>query len=56
MSRIGRQPIAVPAGVGGEIDGRTDTVKGPQGTPTPTGHSNTQGALEGGALTAPRSD
>ncbi|HEY8372776.1 MAG TPA: 50S ribosomal protein L6 [Pseudonocardiaceae bacterium] len=32
MSRIGKQPIPVPAGVDVTIDGRTVTVKGPKGT------------------------
>jgi large subunit ribosomal protein L6 len=32
MSRIGRLPIAVPAGVDVTIDGRTVTVKGPKGS------------------------
>jgi large subunit ribosomal protein L6 len=32
MSRIGRQPIAVPSGVDVSIDGQTVTVKGPKGT------------------------
>ena len=36
MSRIGRKPIAVPAGVDGKIDGHTVTVKGPKGTLTQT--------------------
>ena len=31
MSRIGRMPIAIPAGVDVEIDGSTVTVKGPKG-------------------------
>ena len=31
MSRIGRKPIPVPAGVDIAIDGRTVTVKGPKG-------------------------
>ncbi len=34
MSRIGRQPIPVPAGVDVAIDGRAITVKGPKGTLT----------------------
>ena len=34
MSRIGRKPIAVPAGVDVKIDGNTVTVKGPKGTLT----------------------
>ena len=32
MSRIGKLPITVPAGVDVAIDGRTVTVKGPKGT------------------------
>jgi large subunit ribosomal protein L6 len=32
MSRIGKQPITVPAGVEVAIDGRTVRVKGPKGT------------------------
>ena len=32
MSRIGKQPITVPAGVDVAIDGRTVRVKGPKGT------------------------
>ena len=32
MSRIGKLPIPVPAGVDVTIDGRTVTVKGPKGT------------------------
>jgi large subunit ribosomal protein L6 len=32
MSRIGRAPIAVPAGVDVSVAGRTVTVKGPKGT------------------------
>ena len=32
MSRIGRQPIPVPAGVTASIDGSVITVKGPKGT------------------------
>jgi len=32
MSRIGKQPVPVPAGVDVSIDGRTVSVKGPKGT------------------------
>ena len=32
MSRIGRRPIAIPAGVDVKIDGQSVTVKGPKGT------------------------
>ena len=34
MSRIGRKPIAVPAGVEVKVDGSVVTVKGPKGTLT----------------------
>jgi large subunit ribosomal protein L6 len=34
MSRIGKHPITVPAGVDVKIDGSTVTVKGPKGTLT----------------------
>ena len=36
MSRIGKMPIPVPAGVEGHIDGQTVTVKGPKGELTRT--------------------
>ena len=36
MSRIGRKPITVPAGVDVKIDGSTVTVNGPKGTLTNT--------------------
>lgn len=32
MSRIGKKPVPVPAGVSVSIDGQTVTVKGPKGT------------------------
>ena len=34
MSRIGRMPITVPAGVDVKVDGTIVTVKGPKGTLT----------------------
>jgi large subunit ribosomal protein L6 len=34
MSRIGKRPVAVPAGVTANIEGRTLNVKGPKGTLT----------------------
>ena len=40
MSRIGRMPIAIPAGVDVKLDGMTLTVKGPKGTLTQEFHKD----------------
>ena len=32
MSRIGKKPVAMPAGVTASVEGQTLTVKGPKGT------------------------
>lgn len=56
MSRIGRQPIAVPAGVEVKLDGSTVTVKGPKGTLTRTVHSNMNVAMENGEIVVTRPD
>ncbi|MGN0569472.1 MAG: 50S ribosomal protein L6 [Candidatus Fimenecus sp.] len=56
MSRIGRHPIAVPAGVEVKIDGSTVTVKGPKGTLTRTVHKNMNVALEDGQVVVTRPD
>ncbi len=40
MSRIGKKPITVPAGVDVKIDGSTVTVKGPKGTLSNTFNSD----------------
>ena len=34
MSRVGRMPIDIPAGVNVNLDGQVITVKGPKGTLT----------------------
>ena len=54
MSRIGRMPIAVPAGVDVKIDGSTVTVKGPKGTLTRTVCSNITVTLDNGVITVTR--
>ena len=54
MSRIGRMPIEVPAGVDVKIDGSTVTVKGPKGTLTRTVSSNITVALDNGVITVTR--
>lgn len=56
MSRIGRQPIAVPAGVDVTINGSTVTVKGPKGTLTRTVHSNMSVAMDNGEIKVTRPD
>lgn len=56
MSRIGRQPIAVPAGVDVKIDGSTVTVKGPKGTLTRTVHNNMKVEMADGVILVTRPD
>lgn len=56
MSRIGRKPIAIPAGVEVKIDGSTVTVKGPKGTLTQTVHSNMKVEMNGDEITVTRPD
>lgn len=54
MSRIGRKPITVPAGVDVVIDGSTVTAKGPKGTLTGTFNSNMTIAKDGDVITVSR--
>ena len=54
MSRIGRKPIAVPAGVDVKIDGNTVTVKGPKGTLTKSFHKDMIIKLEGNEIIVER--
>ena len=54
MSRIGRKPIAVPAGVEVKLDGNTVTVKGPKGTLTQSFHKDMAITLEGGVIEVKR--
>ena len=55
MSRIGRMPITVPAGVEVTVaDGNVVTVKGPKGTLTHTFHPDMQIKLDGAVLTVAR--
>ena len=46
MSRIGRKPVVIPAGVEVKLDGHTLTVKGPKGTLTRTFHNRMNIAVE----------
>jgi large subunit ribosomal protein L6 len=54
MSRIGRLPIAVPAGVDVAIDGRTVTVNGPKGTLSRQLHPEIGVARDGDQLVVSR--
>ena len=54
MSRIGRAPITVPAGVEIKLDGNTITVKGPKGTLTRQFNANMVIAMDNGMLTVSR--
>ena len=54
MSRIGRKPITVPAGVEVTIDGSAVTVKGPKGTLSGTFNSNMTIAMDEGVITVTR--
>jgi large subunit ribosomal protein L6 len=54
MSRIGKKPIALPAGVTASITGNSVTVKGPKGTLTRTLPLEMTAALDGSTLTVSR--
>ena len=56
MSRIGKQPVAVPAGVDVTIDGQHVTVKGPKGTLEHTVAEPIAVKLEDGAVSVTRPD
>ncbi|MDR1409686.1 MAG: 50S ribosomal protein L6 [Oscillospiraceae bacterium] len=56
MSRIGRKPIPVPAGVTVAFDGATVTVKGKNGTLVRTFHKNMQLTQKGAELLVTRPD
>jgi len=56
MSRIGRLPITVPAGVTVTVDGQAVNVKGPKGELSLTVKAPIEVALEDGTLTVTRPD
>ena len=56
MSRIGRQPIPVPAGVTAKVDGSDITVSGPKGTLTLTVADPIVVTEEDGSLVVTRPD
>lgn len=54
MSRIGRKPITIPAGVEVKVDGSTVTVKGPKGQLINTFNSAMSIAVEGNEIIVTR--
>lgn len=54
MSRIGRKPIPVPAGVDVKIDGSSVAVKGPKGALSGTFHKDMAITLENGEIVVSR--
>lgn len=57
MSRIGRKPITIPAGVEIKLDSdNTITVKGPKGTLTKTMHPDMKITVEGAEILVTRPD
>jgi large subunit ribosomal protein L6 len=54
MSRIGRKPITIPAGVEVKVDGNVVTVKGPKGTLTNSFNADMAIAVEGNEVVVTR--
>jgi large subunit ribosomal protein L6 len=54
MSRIGKAPIVIPAGVTVKVDGNTVTVKGPKGELSETINPDITVAVEDGHITLTR--
>lgn len=55
MSRIGKMPITIPAGVEVKVSGENEvTVKGPKGTLSRVLHKDMNIAVEGGVITVTR--
>lgn len=54
MSRIGKKPITVPAGVDVNLDGNVITVKGPKGTLTKTLHNEVKVTVDNNEILVER--
>jgi large subunit ribosomal protein L6 len=54
MSRIGKKPIALPAGVTATVNGNQVTVKGPKGTLSRTLHPDIRPAIDGNSVSVAR--
>ncbi len=50
MSRIGKKPVELPAGVSAKLDGQTIEVKGPKGTRSFTATDDVTIALDGSTI------
>ena len=51
MSRIGKQPVAIPSGVSANLSGQTLEVKGPKGTRSFTATDDVTIAVDGDVIT-----
>ncbi|HVM19413.1 MAG TPA: 50S ribosomal protein L6 [Egibacteraceae bacterium] len=56
MSRIGKQPVAIPSGVDVTLSGTTLTVKGPKGALTQEIHPDITVTIDDGEVTVTRPD
>ena len=56
MSRIGRKPISIPAGVEFKVEDSVVTVKGPKGTLTQKVHPNMKVEVADGPYLVTRPD
>lgn len=56
MSRIGKKPIEIPAGVDVKVEGNLVTVKGPKGTLSTAIHPNITVEKDGNTITVSRPD
>jgi large subunit ribosomal protein L6 len=57
MSRVGKKPVAVPAGVTANIEGQTVKVKGPKGAMQLVLHGDVTAKMDKGAITVdPRNE
>jgi large subunit ribosomal protein L6 len=54
MSRIGKKPVPLPAGVSAAVDGRRLTIKGPKGEISRTFHAEMTLAVESGTVVVRR--
>jgi len=56
MSRIGKEPVSIPAGVDVRLDGRSLTVTGPKGTLTQDVHPDITVTVDDGHVVVTRPD